>query len=70
MPHLEQLQSELTGKVKAVKINAAQNTDVAFQYAVTALPTVMLFNKGQVAHQWVGVQKKDALKRAVEALKN
>ena len=52
-----------------MKMNAAENMDVASQYGIMAVPTILLFNKGKVAHQWVGVTRKDAMKKKVEELK-
>ncbi len=68
MPHLEKLQSELPGKVKAFKIDAFDNMDVAAQYGVRAVPTVIVFHQGKAAERWVGLTSADKIKAKVEPL--
>lgn len=59
-PALDQLASELKGKVKIVKVDVDQNPGITTKYGIRAMPTLMLFKGGQVAAQHVGalVQKK------------
>jgi thioredoxin len=59
-PALEQLASELKGKVKVVKVDVDQSPGITTKYAIRAMPTLMMFKGGQVAAQHVGamVQKK------------
>jgi thioredoxin 1 len=59
-PALEQVASELKGKVKVVKLDVDQNPDTTQQYRIQAMPTLMIFKDGKVAAQRVGalVQKK------------
>lgn len=59
-PALEQLASELKGKVKVVKVDVDQSPGITTKYAIRAMPTLMVFKGGQVAAQHVGamVQKK------------
>jgi thioredoxin 1 len=59
-PALEQVASELKGKVKVVKLDVDQNPGTTQQYRIQAMPTLMIFKGGKVAAQRVGalVQKK------------
>jgi thioredoxin 1 len=59
-PALEQVASELAGKVKVAKLDVDQNPDVTQKYRIQAMPTLMIFKNGEVAAQRVGalVQKK------------
>jgi thioredoxin 1 len=59
-PALEQVASELKGKVKVVKLDVDQNPDTAQQYRIQAMPTLMIFKDGKVAAHRVGalIQKK------------
>jgi thioredoxin 1 len=59
-PALEQLASELKGKVKVVKVDVDQSPGITTKYAIRAMPTLMMFKGGEVAAQHVGalVQKK------------
>ena len=59
-PALDQLASEMHGKVKVVKVDVDQNPGITAKYQIRAMPTLMIFKGGQVAAQHVGalVQKK------------
>ena len=59
-PALEQVASEMKGKVKIVKLDVDANPAVTQKYHIQAMPTLMIFKDGKVAAQRVGalVQKK------------
>jgi thioredoxin len=59
-PALEQVASEMKGKLKVVKLDVDQNPKITQTYRIQAMPTLMIFKDGQVAAQRVGalVQKK------------
>jgi thioredoxin 1 len=59
-PALEQVATEMKGKVKVVKLDVDANPAVTQKYHIQAMPTLMIFKDGQVAAQRVGalVQKK------------
>lgn len=59
-PALEQVASEMKGKVKVVKLDVDQNPDTTSKYRIQAMPTLMIFKDGKIAAQRVGalVQKK------------
>jgi len=59
-PALEQVASELAGKIKVAKLDVDQNPDVTQKYRIQAMPTLMIFKNGEVAAQRVGAltQKK------------
>ena len=65
-PHIDQLAQEYDGRLKVVKLNTQDNTEVAAKYGITAIPTFILIKNGEVADQIVGMQKYDALKKTVE----
>ena len=58
-PALEQVASEMAGKVKIVKLDVDQNPQVTTNYGIRAMPTLMIFKDGKMAAQHVGalVQK-------------
>ncbi len=66
-PILEELSSELDGKLTIAKINVDDNGELAAQFGVRAIPTLLLFKGGQVADQYVGMMDKASLKTKVEA---
>ena len=59
-PALDQVATELAGKVKVVKVDVDENPAVTGKYGIRAMPTLILFKGGQVAAQHTGaiVQKK------------
>ena len=59
-PALEEVANEMKGKIKVAKIDVDQNPEIAQQYRIQAMPTLLLFKDGKVAAQHVGalVQKK------------
>ncbi len=61
-PMLEELAVELDGKLKIAKVNIDDNGDLAAQYGVRAIPTMLLFKGGQLAEQFVGMMPKASLK--------
>jgi len=58
-PALEQVASEMKGKVKVVKVDVDQNPGITQQFRIQAMPTLLVFKDGKVANQHVGalVQK-------------
>jgi thioredoxin 1 len=66
-PILEELATELDGKLKIAKINIDENDAIAAEYGIRAIPTMLLFKGGQVADQIVGMMSKAALKAKVAA---
>ena len=66
-PILEELATELDGKLKIAKVNIDDNDAVAAEYGVRAIPTMILFKGGQVAETLVGMMPKAALKAKIAA---
>ena len=66
-PTLEELATELDGKLKIAKVNIDDNDAVAAEFGVRAIPTMILFKGGQVAETLVGMMPKAALKAKLAA---
>jgi thioredoxin 1 len=60
-PSLEEISNELGGKVKIAKLNIDENPELAAQFGVRSIPTLMIFKDGQVADTKVGAAPKTAL---------
>ena len=65
-PYVDKLAEEFDGKLKVVKLNTQDNTEVPAKYGIVSIPTFMVIKNGEVATQIVGAQKYDTLKGAVE----
>ena len=61
-PILDSLAGEFAGKVKFVKINSDQETALAERYNVTALPTVVFMDGGQIVGQFAGLPQEEVLR--------
>jgi thioredoxin 1 len=61
-PTLEELATELDGKLTIAKVNIDDHDSVAAEYGVRAIPTMILFKGGKVAETLVGMMPKAALK--------
>jgi thioredoxin 1 len=66
-PILEELATELDGKLKVAKINIDDHDGVAAEYGVRAIPTMLLFKGGKVAETLVGMMPKATLKSKLAA---
>ena len=66
-PILEELSGELDGKVQITKVNVDENSTIAAEYNIRAIPTLLLFKNGSLADQFVGMVGKDDLKAKLEA---
>ena len=66
-PILEKVAGDVS-EVKFCKVNAAQERQTAAKYRVQAVPTLFVFNKGEIADSFVGFQSEKELRRRVAAL--
>ena len=60
-PILEELALEKAGQLTIAKLNVDDHGDIAGQYGVMSIPTLILFDKGEVKHRMVGAKPKAAL---------
>lgn len=60
-PILDELAEEYADEAKIVKVNVFENTNVAGKLNVSSLPTLILFDQGQMVERLVGAQSKEKL---------
>lgn len=60
-PILHDVANEYVGKVKVVKVNVDQSTQVPSRYGIRGIPTLMIFKNGQIAATKVGALSKSQL---------
>ncbi len=60
-PILEAVAQHASGKVKVVKVNTDDNPVLANAYNVSGIPTLILFDHGQIADRMVGLVPKQQL---------
>jgi thioredoxin len=66
-PILEQVGSQLKGRLKVVKIDAERYSQLASQYQVRAYPTLMFFKGGQPIDRIEGVLMADQLVQRLQS---
>lgn len=66
-PILEELATELDGKLSIAKVNIDDHGEIASEYGIRAIPTMLLFKGGNVVEQLVGMMPKAALKAKIAA---
>jgi len=60
-PVIEELAGEYEGKVKVVKVNTDDCPQLAQEFHISGIPTLLLMKNGAVAEQLVGNHKKSTL---------
>lgn len=65
-PILEEVASELGEKVKVVKVNTDENLKTAKDYAISGLPSLLVFKDGKAVERLVGLMPKSTILSNVE----
>lgn len=65
-PIIEELSKEYAGRLKVAKINVEKAPNVASQFGVMSIPTLIFFKEGKVHDQIVGALNKVQLKTKIE----
>ena len=65
-PVVEEIAKERAGELKVVKLNIDENQNTAIAYDVMSIPTLILFNHGQVAKKVIGAYPKRKLEAELE----
>lgn len=66
-PVIDELASEYNGKAKVGKVDTDSNREISVKYGISAIPTILLFQNGEVRQKFVGLTKKDDFKAALDA---
>ena len=67
-PVLVELANEYEGKVKICKMDVDANTETAPKFSIRGIPTLILFNKGEVAGTKVGALSKSQLSAFIDSV--
>ena len=62
-PVLDEVATELEGKIKVVKMNVeeAENQELAAKYQIQSIPNLKLFKKGEIIGDFIGMRSRDSL---------
>lgn len=66
-PIIEELSNEYDGQVKFAKVNVDHNPELSMTYNIRSIPTILLFNNGEVVDKVVGAVPKAKLEEIVKA---
>ncbi len=65
-PTLEEFSKIYNGKLKIAKLNVDEEPDVASQYGIVSIPTLILFHKGKPVAQHVGLAPRQTLENLIK----
>jgi len=65
-PLVEEIAAEYSGRLKVVKIDTGENANIANQYNIRSIPTLMIFKAGQRVDLVVGAVSRAALLKTLE----
>ena len=66
-PAIEELATEYADTAKVGKVDIDSNRDVAMQYNIQSIPSILIFKDGEVVETFVGMKAKDDLAAAIDA---
>lgn len=64
-PVLDRVAPQVEGKAKIVKVNVDDNAQIAAQFSVRSIPTLILFKDGEKVQDFIGVQQEATLVKAL-----
>ena len=64
-PIIDEIAEEMKETVKVGKINVDENQDLAMEYGVMSIPTIVILKNGEVEKTFVGVTDKEEIKQAL-----
>ena len=67
-PIISELATEYEGKVAIGKLNVDENSEIATEYRIMSIPTILFFKSGELVDKQVGVVQKSALEDKINAL--
>jgi len=67
-PVIEELANDYEGKAKICKVNTDEEQDIAIQYGIRSIPTLLFFKDGQLVDQMIGAAGKQVIAEKLDAL--
>ena len=66
-PIIEELADEYEGKIKVGKVNVDDEQELATNYGIASIPTVILFKDGEIKETLIGYREKEDFKAVINA---
>ncbi len=67
-PIIDELATEMEGKMKIGKVNVDENPEISGKYEIMSIPALKVFKGGQIIKEFVGAQNKMILKGELEKI--
>ena len=67
-PVIEELSVKYAGKVRFAKCNTDENQQIAYQFGISAIPTLYFYRTGQLIHQVAGALPKEQFEREIQSV--
>ncbi len=67
-PIVEELSKDYAGRAVIAKVNTDDHRDAAIEHSISAIPTMILFHKGQVVFRWTGLTAKKEIAAKIDEL--
>jgi len=65
-PVLEKLEKEYDGRAEFYKLNVDENQDVAVEFGIASIPTVLFFRNGKVVGGFIGAMPESVVRSEIE----
>ena len=65
-PVIDSLAEEYEGKTSICKLNVDENPDIATEYKIMSIPTVMIMKNGEIVDKAVGVRTREEYQNMIE----
>ena len=65
LPILNEVADQMAGKASIIKVDTEQFSQIAAQYEVSSIPTLIVFKDGKAVQRFVGLQQKETLVKAL-----
>ena len=67
-PVIDELASDFEGKAKICKVNTDEAQDLAAEFGVRSIPTMVFFKDGQIKETLIGAQSKAVIADKINSL--
>jgi thioredoxin 1 len=67
-PIVDDIANTYVGKAKICKVDTDESREAAIEFGINAIPTIILFHKGQIHKKWVGLTTKKDIVAAIDEL--
>lgn len=60
-PVVEEIADEYEGKIKVGKVNVDEEDELAAEYSISSIPTLLIFKNGEIVHTLIGYRPKEQI---------